>query len=82
MDIHSHIYLLINDKAHTIALYSTGKCNGVPCNVSFISRYMCECTLKNKKNVICFLAESYKNKNKKISSIFFHVLFLYDMARI
>ena len=30
MDLHSHIYLLINDTAHTIALYSTVKCNGVP----------------------------------------------------
>ena len=30
MDIHSHIYLLINDTATTIALYSTVKCNGVP----------------------------------------------------
>ena len=26
MDIHSHKYLLINDIAHTIILYSTGKC--------------------------------------------------------
>ena len=26
----SHIYLIINDAAHTIALYSTVKCNGVP----------------------------------------------------
>ena len=39
MDIHSHIYLLINDTAHTIALYSTGKCD-VVYHVSFISRYM------------------------------------------
>ena len=36
----SQIYLLINDTAHTIALYSTVKCDGVY-HVSFISRYMC-----------------------------------------
>ena len=28
---------------------------------SFITRYMCECALKNKKNNIFFLAESCKN---------------------
>ena len=36
MDIHSHIYLLINDTAQTFALYSTIKCDGVY-HVSFIS---------------------------------------------
>ena len=36
----SKIYLLINDTAHTIALYSTVKCTGVY-HVTFISRYMC-----------------------------------------
>jgi hypothetical protein len=37
---------------HTIALYSTVKCNGVP--IYHFTRYMCECALKNKtKNSIC-----------------------------
>ena len=31
MDIHSHIYILINDTVHTIALYSTVKCDGLDC---------------------------------------------------
>ena len=46
MDIHSYIYLLINDIAHTIALYSTVKCNGV--TIIIISRYIWECALKKK----------------------------------
>ena len=39
IDIHFHIYLLMNDTANTIALYSTVKCDGVY-TVSFISRYI------------------------------------------
>ena len=50
MDIHSHIYVLINDNEHTIALNSIVKCDGWP-----ILKIML------KKNIICFLAESYKN---------------------
>ena len=90
MDIHSHIYLLINDTAHnrTLQYWKVQRC----AHVLFIIRYMCKCALKNKKNIICFLAESYKNKNKTKQKILFfsrriiqnknetkiYVLFLYD----
>ena len=62
MDIHSHIYLLINDTAHTIALYSTVKCNGV--TMYNLSVGICAIVpWKTKKNIICLLTESYKNEN-------------------
>ena len=39
MDIHYHIYLVTNDTAHTIALYSTVKCDD-GAHLSFIGRLL------------------------------------------
>ena len=41
MDIHSHIYLLINDTAYTITIYSTVKCDGVLYTMYHLSVGIC-----------------------------------------
>ena len=41
MDINSHIYLLINNTAHTNALYSTVKCDGVYHAMYYLSVSIC-----------------------------------------
>ena len=42
-----------------------------PCtHVSFITRYMCKCSLKKKKKYYLFIAESNKIRHKKILNFF------------
>ena len=51
-------------QGHTIALYSTGKCDGV--TMYHLSVDMCAMDVqKNKTKNMCFLAKSNKNKTKK-----------------